>query len=405
MEAAQRRAFEAYVARVERESRRNGPPAAYYRWLRPVVGYGADCLAASARNEVFRAGLHDGGTCIVKMRPAPPGTRDRERAFAEAYATTLCAGHPHVVALRRVAYVFAEAALLIETAECASTLALHIAAGVHPSLWRAYARQLLAALAHVHARGYVHGDVKPDNVLVDAAPGAAGALRLCDFDSARALRGPRLPPEMQTGAAGFRAPETLLGHAYHGGVDVWAAAVTLCHAAASATRAACPFRSFSRTETVQQERHYEVEVPGALEPEMRREVRAVPADIGPQEEIDVIAGALWLPPSLWQGPDAPAWDDAAGAHRLGPAFAFLDADAGFRALVERLLHPADWRRPTAAAALLDPIFAPLAPHAPHAPLGRASLAPLGPASPGLPTYSEAGLEDGDSGLQEIGTDN
>ena len=45
---------------------------------------------------------------------------------------------------------------------------------------------LLSALAHVHACGIVHRDVKPENVLVDAH---AGTLRLIDFGSACDLAG------------------------------------------------------------------------------------------------------------------------------------------------------------------------------------------------------------------------
>jgi serine/threonine-protein kinase RIM15 len=41
---------------------------------------------------------------------------------------------------------------------------------------------LLLALAHVHGRGLVHRDVKPDNLLVDAA---SGRLKLADFGLAR----------------------------------------------------------------------------------------------------------------------------------------------------------------------------------------------------------------------------
>lgn len=59
-----------------------------------------------------------------------------------------------------------------------------------PEAVKSYARQLLLALAHVHATGLVHRDVKPDNLLVD---GATGVLKLADFGLARcAARGVRL---------------------------------------------------------------------------------------------------------------------------------------------------------------------------------------------------------------------
>jgi len=58
-------------------------------------------------------------------------------------------------------------------------------------------RRLLRALAFVHAHRIVHGDLKPENVLVMAPAGhdAAGGpdLRLCDFGSSHAL--PDAPPD------------------------------------------------------------------------------------------------------------------------------------------------------------------------------------------------------------------
>ncbi|MCO4773553.1 MAG: protein kinase [Deltaproteobacteria bacterium] len=67
--------------------------------------------------------------------------------------------------------------------------------------------QVLAALAHAHARGLLHRDVKPDNVLLDAIRGQA---RLTDFGLARSLSLPEVPGTA-VGTPEYMAPEQASG--------------------------------------------------------------------------------------------------------------------------------------------------------------------------------------------------
>ncbi len=73
------------------------------------------------------------------------------------------------------------------------------------AIW-ALVDQVLAGLAHAHARGVIHGDLKPSNVMLDMAPGigtgAAKAPRAYILDLGLAwLRRPRHDPRLDGGPA------------------------------------------------------------------------------------------------------------------------------------------------------------------------------------------------------------
>jgi hypothetical protein len=81
--------------------------------------------------------------------------------------------------------------------------------------------QVLAALSHAHARGVVHGDLKPSNVVVANDCRLGPRARLFDFGLAKRCRGqldPRLGqksapshPPPSAGTPGYMAPEQILG--------------------------------------------------------------------------------------------------------------------------------------------------------------------------------------------------
>jgi serine/threonine-protein kinase len=80
--------------------------------------------------------------------------------------------------------------LVMELVEGQSLRALLGAGPVRPRRALAITGQLLAGLAHAHARGIIHRDVKPENILLESVVGVAGDyVRIVDFGLAKLLDG------------------------------------------------------------------------------------------------------------------------------------------------------------------------------------------------------------------------
>jgi serine/threonine protein kinase len=81
-----------------------------------------------------------------------------------------------------------------------------------------YAYQLARSLIYLETKGVCHRDIKPQNLLVDAA---AGVLKLCDFGSAKVLvKGE--PNVSYICSRYYRAPELIFGAVnYTVAIDVW----------------------------------------------------------------------------------------------------------------------------------------------------------------------------------------
>lgn len=91
-----------------------------------------------------------------------------------------------------------------------------------PDSLRAYMRQLLTAIDHLHSKGIIHRDVKPQNVFYDPA---RQTLKLGDFGLAEQFN-PENPMSYKVAARFFKAPELLMElESYLFSVDVWAAGV------------------------------------------------------------------------------------------------------------------------------------------------------------------------------------
>ena len=84
-------------------------------------------------------------------------------------------------------------------------------------------RGALRGLIAVHEAGLVHGDIKPDNILVDRR----GVSRLIDFGLARDARSARWAGGSVTGSPSYMSPEQITGGAVDGRSDLYACAAVL----------------------------------------------------------------------------------------------------------------------------------------------------------------------------------
>lgn len=185
--------------------------------------------------------LGRGGCGVVELAVAPDGTRvARKRvtlggsaeAIAEARrrlrreAEVLSAlRHPAIVPVLAVEDDHDGLVLVLPAYEAS----LADRAPLPPAAVAALGTRLLGALAAAHAAGVVHRDVKPANVLLDAA----GAGALADFGAA-AGGGLTAGLTAEGGTIGtpmWMAPEQARGEAVGPAADIWALGATLRFAA------------------------------------------------------------------------------------------------------------------------------------------------------------------------------
>ena len=88
------------------------------------------------------------------------------------------------------------------------------------------ARQLLQTIATVHEAGYVHSDVKPENIMVSFSNDGLIQLKLIDFGFCRPL-GRSGTLTLKCGTPGYMAPELLEGNGYDTQADIFSIGRTL----------------------------------------------------------------------------------------------------------------------------------------------------------------------------------
>ncbi|MFF4014332.1 protein kinase [Streptomyces sp. NPDC001843] len=196
----------------------------------------AESIGQGGMGRVWRAAdeILDREVAVKEMRIDGLDAEDtrtrRERTLREARATARI-DHPNVVRVYDV--VDAGDRLWIVMELVAGRSLEHIMATAGPLGPREAARiglGLVAALRQVHAGGVLHRDIKPGNVLVEAA---GDRVVLTDFGIAAIQDAKALTVVgMLVGSPDYMAPERISGRRQGPPSDVWSLGATLCAALA-----------------------------------------------------------------------------------------------------------------------------------------------------------------------------
>ncbi|MBX3463418.1 MAG: protein kinase [Planctomycetes bacterium] len=180
----------------------------------------------------------------VAVKVLPPGAVATPAAVARFRREAAAAArlrHPHIVEVHGFGSEAGQHFFAMQFVDGRS-LAECMAAWRQPERAVALAAQLADALAHAHAQGVVHRDVKPANVLVDG-----DTALLTDFGVARDEAQPSLTRDGGfVGTLDYAAPEQLRGERVDARADVWSLGVIL-HELLSGTR---PFQAATEQATM-----------------------------------------------------------------------------------------------------------------------------------------------------------
>ena len=157
----------------------------------------------------------------IKLLPAEThASAARERFLREA-RTAAGLSHPHIVPIHAVES-HAELAFFVMSYIDGETLGERVRRGGPLPLHEAMriVQEVAWALGHAHARGVVHRDVKPDNILLERGSGRA---LVTDFGIARvAERADESDPHGVAGTPRWMSPEQATGEAVDARSDIYA---------------------------------------------------------------------------------------------------------------------------------------------------------------------------------------
>lgn len=184
-------------------------------------------LHASSRTQMYLVTDNDSGARLVLKAPSPNFADDPEaiEAFNREIWVSSRIDSPHVM---RIVSSSRERRALYYTAEFIEGQTLRQWMLDHPlpdlAAARSLVEQLVKAVRAFHRKGFVHLDLKPENIMLDGN----GTLKIVDFGSATPMGGADrrgLEAVQGAGTINYTAPEVLRGEPANNQADIYSLGV------------------------------------------------------------------------------------------------------------------------------------------------------------------------------------
>ncbi|KAK9274306.1 hypothetical protein L1049_019120 [Liquidambar formosana] len=153
---------------------------------------------------------------------------------------------------------------------------------------RRYFKDIIAGVIYLHTHNIVHGDIKPDNLLL----ARGGRVKIGDFSVSHAFKDDNDELWRCPGTPAFTAPECCLDRVYHGkAADTWAIGVTLYYMVVGC----CPFIGDNIPDTYNEILNSPLSIPEELDPELKDLLQGLLCkDPMRRTSLDVVAEHPWV---------------------------------------------------------------------------------------------------------------
>ncbi|CAN6478061.1 unnamed protein product [Victoria cruziana] len=160
--------------------------------------------------------------------------------------------------------------------------------GIGDDTARGYFRDVVAGLMYLHAHNIVHGDIKPENLLVTSS----GRVKIADFGVSHVFEDDNDELRRSPGTPVFTAPECCSGLTYHGkAADTWALGVTLY----CLLFGQCPFIGDTLQETFDKIVNDPLPLPKGMEPDLKNLLEGLLCkDPRQRFRLSTVAGHPWV---------------------------------------------------------------------------------------------------------------